>query len=451
MFFTSSTNDRWQSRTTFFFGLIAATLGLGNVWRTAGLAAEHGGAAFWILYVVMLVLIAVPLVLSEAVVGRAAQGGVASAIEVFAQRSGASRWWSVLGVFTTLSALIAALSLLLIVGWVVPVGLDLARGEFAAVSLLQVGEYFQALDQTPDRTFHASLLVLAGLIAVLITGVKRGLGFFVWLVSLAVFALVSILVYHSLLVGDVTAAGSYLFDSQLSALSWRSWLYALIQAMTTLCLGLGVFSTYSAYASNEVPLGRVMLAVCVFDVGFGVLASVIVYPLMFAQDIIPTNGLSLLFIAIPQAYGNVVQGDLMGTLYYLMVLLTLLGTLIALLQVVVSVVGQWSRLSRFVVAPIVGLVVGGLLWGLNQWVGSQAGYSTWLMVALSDRLLSTVLVPLVALGFAWLVGWHANTIGLVRALDRESHTFIRLWMGLLKYLVPLASVTLLSVGWLAYI
>ena len=451
MFFISSTHDIWRSRTTFFFALIAATLGLGNVWRTAGLAAEYGGGVFWLVYVILMVLIAVPLVLSEAVVGRSANGGVANAVEVFAQRSGAPRQWGALGLFVAASALLAALSLLLTSGWVLAVGFDLAQGEFAAVSLLQVGTYFQTLDADHDRTFRLSLMVLAGLMVILTVGVKRGLGFFVWLVSLSVFALVFVLVYHSLLSGDVAGAGIYLFHSDFSAVSWRTFLYALMQAMMTLGLGLGVVSTYAAYASKEVPLGRVMLAICVFDVGFGLLAGVIAYPLIFAQDITPASGLSLLFIALPQAYGNVVQGDLMGSLYYLMVLLVMLGTLIALLQVMVSLIMQRTRLSRLIVGPLVGLCVSGFLWGIYQWVESQPGYSTWLVVALSDRLLSTVLVPLVALGFALLVGWQANTLGLVRALDRESHAFIRLWMGLLKYLVPLASLILLSVGWLAYI
>jgi NSS family neurotransmitter:Na+ symporter len=141
----------------------------------------------------------------------------------------------------------------------------------------------------------------------------------------------------------------------------------------------------------------------------------------------------------------------MGGLYYLMTLLVISGTVIALLQVVVTLIMQRTRLSRFVAAPLVGLCVAGLLWAIYEWIESQTGYSAWLAVALSDRLLSTILLPLVALGFALLVGWQANTVGLVRALERESHTFIRLWMGLLKYLVPLASLILLSVGWLAYI
>ena len=451
MFFISPTHDIWQSRTTFFFGLIAATLGLGNVWRTAGLAAEHGGGVFWMLYVLLMVLIAVPLVLSEAVVGRAASGGVANAVEVFAQRSGATSRWGGLGLFAAVSALLAAVSLILTSGWVLAVGLDLAKGEFAAVSLLQVGNYFKTLDANYDRTMGLSLSVLAGLIGILTVGVRRGLGLFVWLVSLLVFALVFVLVYHSLIAGDVVAAGAYLFDSDVTEVTWRTFLYALMQAMTTLCLGLGVISTYSAYASKEVPLGRVMLAICVFDVGFGVLAGVIAYPLIFAQDITPASGLSLLFIALPQAYGNVVQGDLMGGLYFLMTLLVISGTVIALLQVAVTLVMQWTRLSRFIVAPLVGLCVAGLIWIIYEWIRSQTGYSSWLAIALSDRLLSTILVPLVALGFSMLVGWQANTVGLVRALDRESHTFIRLWMGLLKYLVPLASLTLLSAGWFAYI
>ena len=450
MFFISSTHDVWQSRTTFFFGLIAATLGLGNVWRTAGLAAEHGGGVFWIIYTLLMVLIAVPIVLSEAVVGRAASGGVANAVEVFAQRSGTPRRWGGLGLFAAASALLAAVSLLLTSGWVIAVGFDLAKGEFAAVSLLQVGNYFQALDANHGRTLGLSLSVLAGLIAVLMIGVKRGLGVFVWLVSLLVFALVFVLVYHSLLAGDVAAAGTYLFKTDANAVTWKTFLYALMQAMTTLCLGLGVVSTYATYASKEVPLGRVMLAICVFDVGFGVLAGVIAYPLIFAQDITPAGGLSLLFIALPKAYGNIVQGDLMGGLYYLMTLLVISGTVIALLQVVVTLIMQRTRLSRFVAAPLVGLCVAGLLWAIYEWIESQTGYSAWLAVALSDRLLSTILLPLVALGFALLVGWQANTVGLVRALDRESHTFIRLWMGLLKYLVPLASLILLSLGWLAY-
>jgi SNF family Na+-dependent transporter len=86
-----------------------------------------------------------------------------------------------------------------------------------------------------------------------------------------------------------------------------------------------------------------------------------------------------------------------------------------------------------------------------SWVKLGDGDSDlWLALALIDRLLVLVLVPIIVLGLSILVGWRAHKYGLVRALDRESYTFIRIWIGLLRYFAPVAAVLVLVAGWWVY-
>jgi neurotransmitter:Na+ symporter, NSS family len=440
----------WASRSTFFFAMIGATLGLGSIWRTSGIAAEQGGGTFWIVYALTLTLISVPLVLAEAVIGRTHKASVTAAIGDLAERSKASPHWEILGLMCATAALGVGLGLLIISGWVLPYALDLWNGKFAAISLMQVGDYFAAVLNDSEQALFGALAMLGLACGLLAAGVRKGIGAVAWLVVPAVFALAVLSLHHSFLVGDMIAAGDWLFATESSSFSPKSALLAVIQALATLCVGLGIAATLSAYSSDKLPLGRVMIGVGLFDIAFAIAIGVIVYPLILAQDVLPSTGPSLLFVSLPHAFGNSIQGDTMGFLFFAMVLLVLLGTIVGCLQVVIGVVGHRTGWGQGRSAAMVALICAITLVVLS-WVKLGDGDSDlWLALALIDRLIVLVLVPIIALGLSILVGWRAHKYGLVRALDRESYTFIRIWIGLLRYVAPVAAVLVLVAGWWVY-
>ncbi|MEY3006102.1 MAG: hypothetical protein RI942_444, partial [Pseudomonadota bacterium] len=293
----------WQSRSTFFFTLLWATLGIGGIWRTGALAAEHGGGAFWLCYVIFLITVALPVLVAEAAVGRSGRASITESIGNLSLRSGDSSRWEVLGLLASSAALLALLSLLMLVGWVVPYAIDLFGGHFAGVSLLQAGEYYDALERNPSLRLYWSLAAIGVSGIALLFGVKRGLGSLAWIAVPSIITLSLLLLRHSFLVGDVQAAGTYLFQTRWDQFGLDSLIHALMQAVMTLLAGFGVAATYSAFASDHLPIGRALGAIAVFDMAFALLAALIIFPVLFAQALLPSMGPSLLFIAIPQAYG----------------------------------------------------------------------------------------------------------------------------------------------------
>ena len=157
-------------------------------------------------------------------------------------------------------------------------------------------------------------------------------------------------------------------------------------------------------------------------------------------------GPALAFVSVPYAFGNVMQGELFGTLFFLLLVVAALGSAVAMIEPVVGTLIQLLHLGRFTATVLVGFVV----WLLAAAVAlslAPAGIPAWLdygnLLALLDHLTAAVLLPLVALGTAVLVGWRLRP-GLLRVqLKRESDVFFSLWRFLLRYISPPAIVVVM--------
>ena len=221
---------------------------------------------------------------------------------------------------------------------------------------------------------------------------------------------------------------------------------ALGPALFTLVVGVGTGISYGAYAPQSVPIGRSIMAVAVFDTVIALLAGLAIFPIVFANHMEPTAGPGLLFISLPYAFGNLMQGELVGAVFFVMMVLAALGSAVALMEPVVAMLMQQARLSRFTAALIVGAIVWLLGWVIVvslqsgqvlPWFGKQN------LLAVLDALTARVLLPLVALLIAVLAGWRLRPEILRLELVRESALFFSLWRFLLRYIAPLAIALLL--------
>jgi NSS family neurotransmitter:Na+ symporter len=442
----------WQSRTTFVLALSAAAVGLGNLWRFSYLAGEHGGGLFVLTYIACLFLVAVPVMIAEVIIGSHGRASPVVAIRWVADRSLLSRGWMLLGLLACITGLLVLAYYVVVAGWALAYGWYTHSGVFAAASVTVVAEQFSLLLEDVLLMLWWQTLFLGVAMAIVALGIRRGLGIFAWLAVPCVLTLLAALVKFSLDNGDVVAAREFLFSAKSIDFSWHSALIALGQALFTLGVGMGVGISFGAYAPRRLPVGRSVMAVAVFDTAIALLAGIAIFPLVFANNMEPSMGPGLVFIGLPYAFGNMLYGEVFGTLFFVVVLLTALGSVVAIMEPVVGVVIQRLRVRRLSATLLVGLVVWlmAMLVALSFIPGDQlGGLTSGSLFSLLDRVTTEFMLPLVALLTAVLVGWRLRPEILRRELYRELDLFFSLWQRLLRYIAPLAILAwmVMSVWW----
>lgn len=432
---------QWRSRMTFVLALSASAVGLGNLWRFPYLMGENGGGTFMLAYVACLFLIAVPILIAEVMVGSHGRGSPPVALLWSADRSLRSRAWVGVGLLSCLAGLLLLAVYAVVAGWSLAFAAAMARGEFAAASTLEVGRFFRLLVSDGGAALAWTSLFLVVVVGVVSLGIRRGIGVVVWLAVPAILALMLILVDLSLTRGDLVAAQAFLFSFQTLDFDQSSVLAALGHAFYTLGIGVGVGITYGAYSDERIPIARSVLAVAVFDTTLAVLAGVALYPLVFAANVEPGMGPGLTFVAMPYVFGNLADGELYGTAFFLLVLVVALGSAVALLEPVVGALKQHLKIRRLTAA----VIAGGAVWSLSALavysLASSEG-TAWFLIM--DRLATQWLMPLAALGVACFVGWQMQPVLRREQLYRAGPLLYGAWLFLLRYLaVPAIMVILL--------
>jgi NSS family neurotransmitter:Na+ symporter len=289
-------------------------------------------------------------------------------------------------------------------------------------------------------------------VGTIVLGVKRGLGMLVWLIVPLMLAMLAFLVKFGFDNGDIGAARDFLFSTRMSDFSVRSVLVALAHALFTLGVGVGTGISYGAYAPQRIPIGRSVMAVAVFDTVIGLLAGLAIFPIVFANNLEPAAGPGLLFISLPYTFGNLMQGELAGIIFFLLMVVAALGSAVAIMEPIVAMLMQQTRLERFTATLVVGTVVWLLALGVVMSFGPEWEL-LWLgkrnLLGVLDFLTAGVLLPLVALLISILVGWRLQPDILRLQLARESDLFFSLWRFLLRYIAPPAITLLMLLSILA--
>ncbi|MEH6634849.1 MAG: sodium-dependent transporter, partial [Halioglobus sp.] len=399
----------WRSRTTFVLAMSASAVGLGNLWRFSYLTGEYGGAPFVVTYVLCLFLIAVPVMVAEVVIGSHGRASPVAAIRWASDRSLLSRKWMLLGVLACITGLLILSYYIVVAGWGMAYARYMQAGVFSAASAAVVGQQFDGLLADPQQQVYWQSLFLLLTVVIVSLGVRRGLGIMVWLAVPTLVAMLAVLIKFGFDNGDIGAARDFLFSVKLMDFSPEGALVALGHAFYTLGVGVGTGICYGAYAPERIPIGRSVMAVAVFDTMIALLTGLAIFPIVFANNMAPAMGPGLMFVSLPYAFGNLMQGEVFGTVFFLLVVLAALGSAVAIMEPIVTTLMQQLRIRRFTAVLLVGTVV----WLLSLAVANSMAPSDgvgWLadgrLFAFLDHITAGLLLPLVALFTTLLVGWN---------------------------------------------
>lgn len=419
----------WSSPGAFVLAAAGAVIGLGNVWRLPVLAGDYGGGAFLIVYLAALLLMALPLLVAELMLGRGARTDVVAMIGRWAEGSQVHRAWKGIGYLALIGAAAVLSYYSVIAGWSMAYLLRSAAGALSGLDAGALRANFLALVGDPEKGLGWHTMFVVAVTLCVAHGLRDGIEPVMRWVMVGAFVALGGLVLAASLVGDAGAALSMLrFD--FFALGWRGVMAALHQAFFSLSLGVGVMLAFGAYLPPGSSLVRVSLAVIGLDLLFALGAGFVVVSLLAADGLAPAAGLQLIFQVLP---GVAVGGAWVTALFFFMLVLVAFTSALALLEPLVVWLMRRLHLRRVPAATAAGLVIWflglGTLLSFNLLAGATLlGRTVFDWLAL---LSSRILLPAVGLLLCVYVGRFLSPERLAEAWGEKP--LFALWRWLLRY------------------
>ncbi|WP_394728332.1 sodium-dependent transporter [Altererythrobacter sp. GH1-8] len=455
--------DGWSSRTAFVLAAIGSAVGLGNLVRFPAEAGANGGGAFVLFYIFCIVLIGLPVLLSETLIGRHGQAAAPESYRKMAEESGASKQWELVASLGVLSAFLILSFYCVLGGWVLYyigafAGDVLSSGAtspaFAGSTFEEVEGLFPAMIANGPVTVGLNILFLAITLFFVIRGVSGGIEkVAVYLMPIFFILLIGITVY-GLFGGAMNETLAYLFTFEPEKLTAEVMLAAVGQAFFSLSLGVAGMVTYGAYVGRDVNLAKTSSIIAGADTGVALIAGLCIFPIVFAAGLAPNGGLGLMFQTLPHAFQEIPFGTLIGLAFFVMVAFAALTSSVGLMEVPSAWVMERFNFPRSVAVPVVtvGAAALGALSALST--GMLSGFHPLGFIPLFegmgmldtlDTLTGKITMPICALLTAVFVGWIAEK----RLIDSEnglSGGLHRFWLFLVRWLCPVALTAILLFG-----
>lgn len=438
-----SIQGEWSSRGALFLASTGAVVGLGDIWKYPYIVGQHGGGAFFLLYLLCLLLVGIPLLMAEYLLGRRGRGSPPSAFGELAVDEGRCRIWALVGILAVVSGLLILSFYSVIAGWGLGYLWMSVTGQYQGESASVIQGLFSTLNESPWQLILWHTLFMGMTIAVVASGIRLGLERVARIFVPLLFILLSVLCLYAAIKGDLVKAINFLFFPDFSAISGKVVLIALGHAFFTLSLGMGSMMVYGAYMPEGISILNLSVWVVLADTLASLMSGVAIYPLVFAGHLPIMQGPGLIFSVLPTAFGHLKFGDFFGFLFYLALVLAAWTSAIALLEPAVAW-GMEYGISRVKAALGLGVLVWflGLLTILsfNIWSGFLILGHTWF--GLLDMLTGNLLLPSIGLLVTIFVGWLVTERSLRQEL-RLRRSIFRIWLTVLRYVTPVAMLLIL--------
>lgn len=434
--FKQTLQDQWSSKWAFVLAATGAAVGLGNVWRFPYMAGSNGGSAFVLVYFICVLIIGLPIMIAEILIGRRARANPVRALENLAVESQRSKHWRLLG-WWGVAALLLVLSFYSVVsGWGLAYFTKSLSGNFNGLDAVQVAQQWTQFLSNPWRLIAWHTLFMLLTIFVIIKGVQGGLERATKIMMPALYLILIVLVIFAAVSGDFEKGFHFLFDFDSSKITTSVVIAAMGHAFFTLALGAGAMLTYGAYVPKTVDITKSVFIVAFLDVLVAILSGLAIFPIVFAYHLSPSSGPGLMFVTLPITFAQIPAGAIIGGLFFLLLIFAAWTSSINLAEPMVIILMEKLRCNRTVAACIVGFFA----WLIG--IGSALSFNVWKHVkifgntifAVATNLPTDVLLPLGGVGFAIFAGWVMTK----RTTQEELNTpLYPVWRFLIRFVAPI--------------
>ena len=442
------TSDRakFNSKIGMVLATAGSAIGLGNIWRFPVMTGDNGGAAFIIMYILCVLILGIPLMTAEFIVGRHAHANTAQAF-----RQLTNGWlWRKIGKFGIITAWFILCYYIVVSGWTLDYLVDALFNRFNALAATgnadAYAHHFQNFVSDPYLPVIYMILFMLMSHFVIVRGVKKGIEKSSKILMPILFIIMVLLMISSLLTAGASEGLRFLFYPDFSKITVSTVLGAMGQAFYSLSVAMGCICTYASYFSKDVKLVNTAFKVAGIDTMIAIMSGVIIFPAVFSVGITPDAGPSLVFIALPnvfqQAFGNIpAMGYLVSVLFYGLLVLATLTSVISLQEVVTAYLSEEFALSRAKAAGIVTVVCVfvGSLCALSMGPLKDFTIGGRNLFDFFDFFSGQIMLPIGGFLIALFVGWFMRRRVIWEQLTNQSSIpgrGIRTIIVLLKFFVP---------------
>ena len=437
-----------EDRTNFGskLGVILATagsaVGLGNVWRFPYMTGQNGGAAFILIYIGCVLLLGIPCMVSEFVIGR---HGASNTARAYSKLSG-GKPWKYVGYMGVLTGFLITGYYAVVSGWCLQYIVASLTGSLNG-DPQYIQQYFTDFSQSPLKPVMWTVVILLLTHMVIIHGVRGGIEKASKMFMPTLFVLLLVVVVASCMLPEADKGIKYLFHPDFSKVDQDVFLNALGQSFYSLSIAMGCICTYASYFSRQTNLVRSAVQISVIDSLIAILAGLMIFPAAFSVGVNPDSGPSLIFITLPNVFNEAFAsapglGYVMSLMFYALLSLAALTSTIsmheigtAMLYEELHVTRRQGALIETVVCCAIGVVCSlscGAVDGLQLFGKSALDFC--------DFITGQVMMPIGALLTCVFVGWYVPR--QVVSNEFTNHGILgirvfRVWLFCIKYVTPL--------------
>lgn len=429
------------SKLAIVLATAGSAVGLGNIWRFPFMTGQNGGAAFIVVYFACVILLGIPGMVSEFIIGRRAQSNAARAYE-----SIGGRGWRCVGYLGILTSTIILGFYAVVAGWCLQYLYASLAGQLNGDAAYVVG-YFKVFSEDPVRPCLWAIAFVLITHFVVSRGVNEGIERASKLLMPLLLLLLVVLVVASCLLPGAGAGIEFLLKPDFSKVSANVFLEALGQAFFSLSLGTACLCTYASYFKRDTNLMKSATQIALLDSAIAILAGLMIFPAAFSVGIQPDSGPSLIFITLPnvfqQAFGEMpVLGYIIGILFYALLVFAALTSTISMHEIGTAFFHEELKLPRQHATWILTFVCIVIAVFCSLSVGAYSGLQVLGMPLMDfcDFLTAQLMLPAGAFLTSIMIGWFVSKQvihseftngGVLKA------SFFTAWLFSVRYIVPL--------------
>lgn len=488
----SSIHGEWSTSLAFILAAAGSTVGLGNIWKFPYIVGTYGGGAFIMVYLLCIAIIGIPIMMSEAMLGRRGRQSPYNSMKIIAMEEGRSGWWAWLGGIGALSGFLILSYYSVVGGQVAAYVFRALSGEFNSQSAEGIRSIYEDFRANPEvlLAWHTIFMVIT--LIVVSRGVRAGLERAIRILMPVLIVLLVLLMgygmnsdgfqnsmsflFHidfSSLVFEKDKLGNFVFDTSGSRIfTMKGILTAMGHAFFTLSLGLGAIMIYGSYLKREVSIAGTVFLIVILDTVIAILAGLVVFPIVFEYGLNPSAGPSLIFESLPIAFGAMPFGELIGFSFFLLLLFAAWTSAISLVEPVVTWMIERHNMTRVQASVWTGIAI----WMIGIFsVFSASGTTLRRLVNttsdyfklavpdmngrffnltafdLVDALVTLFLLPMGGLFIVVFAGWRMRSASTRDELNLRKDWMYNTWRFMVRYVTPIALLVVFIFGLVAWI
>ncbi|MBN2806814.1 MAG: sodium-dependent transporter, partial [Prolixibacteraceae bacterium] len=400
---TQQNRDSFGSR----FGVIAATagsaIGLGNIWRFPYIAGENGGGAFLLIYLAFILVIGIPVMISELTIGRATQRNPFGAFRILKPGSK----WFFIGIMGIAAAFMINAFYSVVAGWTLEYLVKALTNQFSGKNAVEINTLFSDFQQSSWKPLFWTIIFITLSASIVLAGVKKGIERFSKILMPLLLLIIVILGVRAVTLPNAMEGLVFLFRPDFSKIETSSILVALGQAFFSLSIGMGTLITYGSYISKRENIASSAVSVAFADTLIAVLAGVAIFPAVFAFGISPASGPDLVFLTLPNIFAQMTGGYVFALLFFFLLVVAALTSTISILEVVVAYFVEELNMKRWLATLLAsaGIAVLGILCSLSLYKVPGLSLGNRNLFTILEDTSSNIFLPLGGMLIVIFVAW----------------------------------------------